>query len=79
MKFNHQKKIEFENEEFSHSNAMTKTKKTKKNEDDATCDKKKFTRIIQKKYYRYQLQINHMLYCFVFVMFLNLHLLFYEV
>ena len=79
MKFNHRKKIESENEKFFHSDAITKTKKTKKNENNATCDKKKSTRIIQKKYYRYQLQINHMFYCFAFVMFLNLHLLLYEI
>ena len=50
MKFNHQKKIEFKNEKFFHSNAMTKTKKTKKNENDATCDKKNLHELFKKKF-----------------------------
>ena len=41
---------------FDNSNIAQNNKNNKNN---AVCDKKKFTQITQKKFYRYQLQINY--------------------
>ena len=79
INFREKNNDKLKNVNFFYSNA--KTKKTKKNlsesnmnkNNNVVCNKEKFTRIIQKKFYRYQLQINYLIYCFFFYMFLNLH------
>ena len=57
--------IEFENNDESESVEIADLNAEKKNEnedDEIDCDKRESTRVTQKKFYRYQLQINHLLY-----------------
>ena len=61
--------IEFENDdefEFVEIADLNAKKKNENENDEIDCDKRRFTRVIQKKFYRYQLQISHLLYYFFF-------------